>query len=302
MALWHTRVKVIKRSQGQSAPHAAAYRAGARIFDERTGRTLDYQRKRHVEHTEIMAPEGAPEWVQDRQTLWNLVEKTEKRKDAQLAREVELALPRELSAEQCIALVRTFVRERFVNLGMVADLAFHRPTAADGQEHPHVHIMLTMRPLEAEGFGKKAREWNSHDYYDQCLADWEAKYNAALKAADSEARVDRRTLAEQYEEAMTQGDLRRAASLNREPEPYLGVAQRMRELTGRVRERFNQWVSVKYRRRLQAQQVALEGADPVRFGERMHQVIDQTLSSLGLGLRREPERVRSWQPEQGLDL
>ena len=149
----------MSRSAGRSIVAAAAYRSGTRLLEERTGQTHDYTHKR-VEHSEIMAPARAPAWVFDRQALWNAVDAAEKRKDAQLAREIEVALPRELSPEARLALVQEFTQREFVSRGMIADLAVHNPKARDGGQQPHAHILLTLRPLEGKGFGKKQRAWN----------------------------------------------------------------------------------------------------------------------------------------------
>ncbi len=154
-------VRIIGRSAGHSSVAAAAYRAGEKIHDERQGVTHDYTRKGFIEAKAILAPDNSPEWIQDRAKLWNEVEKKEIRKDAQLAREVIVSLPRELPSEQRQELVKKFVTEQFVNKGMVADVSFHTPQAGDGGENPHAHILLTMRDLSPEGFRQKNREWNT---------------------------------------------------------------------------------------------------------------------------------------------
>ena len=97
MAIYHLSVKTISRSAGRSATAAAAYRAGVEIADERTGEVHDYRRKGGVESADIVLPDGAPEWATNRGALWNAAEKAEKRKDACVAREYEVALPAELS-------------------------------------------------------------------------------------------------------------------------------------------------------------------------------------------------------------
>ena len=125
MAAYHFSVKVISRAGGRSAVAAAAYRAAEALPDDRLGRTQDFSRKTGVVHSEILLPESAPERLADRATLWNAVEAGEKRKDAQLAREVEFSLPRELDQAEGIRLARDFVREQFVARGMVADLNVH---------------------------------------------------------------------------------------------------------------------------------------------------------------------------------
>lgn len=156
MAIYHLSMQIISRSKGQSAVASASYRSGERLIDERTDEVKYYQREVKPE-TMILAPDNAPEWVNDRQRLWNEVERIEKRKDSQLARELNVALPRELSNDDQNELIRDFVQNEFVNKGMVADIAVHR----DDKENPHAHVMLTMRSIDEEGFGKKNRDWNA---------------------------------------------------------------------------------------------------------------------------------------------
>ena len=161
MADYRLSAQVIKRSDGRSAIAAAAYRSAERLLDERTGLTSDYSRKDGVTHAEIVAPDNTPDWMHDRAQLWNAVEAVERRKDAQLAREVQLSLPHELTDEQRKELVLGFVKEQFVAKGMIADIAIHAPSADGDQRNHHAHVMLTMRTLTNEGFGNKARDWNS---------------------------------------------------------------------------------------------------------------------------------------------
>ena len=155
MAIFHLSVKIISRSKGQSAIASAAYRSGDKLHDERYDENQDYTNKRFIEHSEIQLPENAPQKYLDRATLWNSVEKAEKAKNAQLAREVELALPRELSAEQRIKLVHDYVQKSFVNQGMIADWSIHNPQPdkdnPNKPANPHAHIMLTMRSLRSNG-------------------------------------------------------------------------------------------------------------------------------------------------------
>lgn len=140
-------IKIISRGKGKSAVAAAAYRAGEKITNSYDGITHDYTRKGGVAHTEILLPENAPAAYADRAILWNEVEQAEKAKNAQLAREIELALPVELSPEQNISLVREYVKEHFVSAGMCADICIH--DKEDG--NPHAHVMLTMRPFDQDG-------------------------------------------------------------------------------------------------------------------------------------------------------
>ena len=132
MAIYHLSAKIISRGQGRAVSAAAAYRAGERLRDWRLGAWHDYTKKQGVGHRAILLPDGAPEAWADRETLWNAVELTERRRNAQLARELEIALPRELSTAEAIRLAEDFVRTEFVRRGMVADIAIHggKPEAA----------------------------------------------------------------------------------------------------------------------------------------------------------------------------
>ena len=194
MAIFHFSVKVIGRSGGRSAVAAAAYRAGERLHDERIDRDHDFTSKAGVEHSEVLLPEGAPEHLADREILWNEVERKEKRKDAQLAREVEFALPRELSKEDAIELAREFVEAEFVAEGMIADLNVHWDIGEDGQPKPHAHVMLTMREVGKDGFGVKVRDWNRTELIEQWRERWAEHVNLALAERDIDVRIDHRTL------------------------------------------------------------------------------------------------------------
>ncbi len=197
MALYHFSAKIISRASGRSAIAAAAYRAAAELEDVLTGRVHDYTAKQGVVHSEILLPDGAPARLQDRSVLWNEVEAGERRRDAQLARDVEIALPRELSRTEAIALVRDFVSEQFVARGMIADLNVHWGQTADGEAQPHAHVMLTMRSVGPDGFGPKVREWNASSL----LVDWRERWaelaNERLCALGHDARIDHRSHAEQ---------------------------------------------------------------------------------------------------------
>jgi hypothetical protein len=210
MAIFHLTAKTIGRNAGRSATAAAAYRAAARIVDERTGLVFDFTRKRGVDGSEILAPDGT---TLERAALWNAVEKAEKRVDAQVAREIEVALPRELSPDDMRRLVRAFVQEQFVARGMLADVAFHNLKGSN----PHAHILLTLREFGAAGFGLKRREWNDRALCVEWRERWADHANAALSAAGLTARVDPRTLAEQAADAAEQGQKVKALALLREP-------------------------------------------------------------------------------------
>ncbi|MEQ1515022.1 MAG: Ti-type conjugative transfer relaxase TraA [Usitatibacteraceae bacterium] len=194
MAIFHLSVKVISRSSGRSAVAAAAYRGAERLHDDRLDRDHDFTNKDGVVHSEVMLPEDAPEEFADREKLWNAVEAAEKRKDAQLSREVEFAIPRELTKEQGIELAREFAEAEFVEKGMIADLNVHWDIGADGQPKPHAHVMLTMREVGKDGFGPKVREWNKAELVEQWRERWADHVNQRLAELDIDARIDHRSL------------------------------------------------------------------------------------------------------------
>jgi len=194
MAIYHFSAKVISRANGSSAVASAAYRSASELHDERLGRNHDFSNKAGVIHSDVMLPEGAPERLNDRSTLWNEVEAGEKRKDAQLAREVEFSIPREMNEKQGVQLARDFVQKQFVDRGMVADLNVHWDKAKDGTPKPHAHVMLSMREVGPEGFGQKVREWNSNALLKEWREAWADHVNERLAQLDIDARIDHRTL------------------------------------------------------------------------------------------------------------
>ena len=300
LAIYHLRLKVVSRALGRaakpgaamrrSAVAAAAYRSGERLYDTIQGRWFQFD-KPDVIHTEILAPDNVPvpEWVFDRQTLWNMVERAEKRVDAQVAREVEITLPRELSESQCIDLVRSFIRDQFVSQGMVADMAIHRPDASDGKEQPHAHVLLTMRRLDSAsdtGFStKKERDWNEREDIARAVADARKRYNdtelpedkvaleeleakrnvniwraawaqyanRCLEGIGSTARIDHRTL--------------EAQGIVRQPQNNLGIARHMREAYSYLKDRLTQWVSIQKRNTLYEEIGHYKKRDPVRLAD-----------------------------------
>jgi Ti-type conjugative transfer relaxase TraA len=193
MAIYHFSAKVISRAAGSSALAAAAYRSASRLHDQRLDRHHDFSNKAGVVHSEVMLPDGAAPELSDRNNLWNAVELAEKRIDAQLAREIEFAIPRELSKEDGIALARDFVRDEFVSRGMIADLNVHWDIGADGEAKPHAHVMLTMREVTEEGFGPKVRDWNATSLLAHWRESWAAHANECLAALDIDVRIDHRS-------------------------------------------------------------------------------------------------------------
>ena len=199
MAIYHFSAKVISRAVGSSALAAAAYRSASRLHDERLGRAHDFSNKAGVVHSEVMLPEGANGGWRDREQLWNDIEAVEIRKDAQLAREIEFAIPREMTQEQGIELARDFVQTEFVDRGMVADLNVHWDIGADGLARPHAHVMLTTREIRigedgSAEFGAKVRDWNRTELLTHWREAWADHVNTRLAELDIDARVDHRTL------------------------------------------------------------------------------------------------------------
>ena len=194
MAIYHFSAKIISRAAGSSALAAAAYRSASRLHDERLGRHHDFSNKAGVVHNEVMLPDGAPEEWRDREKLWNAVEVAEIRKDAQLAREIEFAIPRELDQMQGIALARDFVQREFVDRGMAADLNVHWDVGADGQAKPHAHVMLGLRAVTEEGFGAKVRDWNRTELLTHWREAWADHVNQRLAELDIDAQIDHRSL------------------------------------------------------------------------------------------------------------
>ncbi len=227
MAIYHFSASIISRSSGRSATAAAAYRAGEKIIDERTGLLHDYTHKKGVDSTFILAPNSAPDWVFNREKLWNEVELVERRKDSQLAREINVALPVELNKTQQLKLVRKFVTDQFVNQGMVADVAFH-----DLDTHnPHAHIMLTMREIDKQGFSlKKNRDWNSIELLEQQRKTWAETVNQALEQAGVNQKVDHRSLSEQ--------------GINRLPQIHLGNHVNAMMKRGLATQRGDTWLAI----------------------------------------------------------
>lgn len=189
MAIYHLTATIVSRGRGQSVVAAAAYRTGTALRDERYGGSHNYVGKRGVTHTEIRTPSAAPPWANERQTLWNAVEAAENRKDAQLARLVEVGLPVELSADERLALIRDYVDRQFVGHGMIADFAIRGEAT-----NPHAHILLTLRTVSALGFGPKERRWNGKAVLQTWRSEWAQVANLHLARAGHDVRIDHRTL------------------------------------------------------------------------------------------------------------
>jgi hypothetical protein len=193
MALFHSTTKIITRSDGGNAVAAAAYRSGTRMTCARTGQVFNYTRKKEVTYRAILAPPNSPDWLLQRERLSNAIEAVEKsRVNAQLWREVEVALPVELTPEQHIQLLNEYVQEQFVAMGMVADICLH-DKRTDRGGNPHAHILLTLREITPTGFGAKRRDWNDKALVTQWREAWATACNKALAESGSTERIDHRS-------------------------------------------------------------------------------------------------------------
>lgn len=197
MAIYHCSVKTLSRSDNRSAVAAAAYRAAQILTDERTGAVHDYTRKGGVKDAFILAPEGAPAWIQDRAMLWNAAEHSETRKNSRVAREVVLALPNELTEGGRQALARKFAEWLVGEYGVACDVAIHAPHREGDNRNHHAHILFTTRSIDAGGFGKKTRILDDRKTGPEQILrirrSWETFANLYLKRAGSEARIDHRS-------------------------------------------------------------------------------------------------------------
>jgi hypothetical protein len=247
MAIYHYSIKIIKRSQGRSAVAAAAYRSGQKLTNEWDGITHDYTKKGGVAYSKILLPVHAPPEFSDRSTLWNSVEKIEKSRNAQLAREIEIALPVEIDRSSQIRLVRKYVKDVFVSTGMCADFSIHDK----GDGNPHAHIMLTIRPLKESGeWGAKCRkeydldghgqriplpnggfkshrvnttDWNDPGKAEVWRAAWADACNHVLEQMGKPERIDHRSYARQ--------------GVQKVPTVHMGVAATQIERRGLITEK-----------------------------------------------------------------
>ena len=236
IAIYHCSIKIISRGKGKSAVAAAAYRSGEKLTNDYDGTTHDFTRKGGVIHTEILLPDNAPKEYADRSTLWNAVEDVEKSKNAQLSREIEIALPNELSEAECIELALEFAQRTFVDKGMCADVCIHNPSRE--QKNIHAHIMLTMRPFNEDGtwgdkqkkeyildsngnkiYDKRKRtykcrtvqttDWNNREKAEEWRTEWAEFLNQALVdkglATEVELLQHRRNIKLENQEQVTSG-------------------------------------------------------------------------------------------------
>jgi hypothetical protein len=231
MAIYRLSVTALSRSDGRNVLAAAAYRAGVKLRDTcefftKAAKAFDYRRRSGVVASGIILPEASPRAFTDRQALWNAAERMERRKDSRVAREIQLALPHELTDEQRQAAVTTFIKQHVVGAyGVAADYAIHRPDKRGDNRNHHAHILITTRAINGAGFepaimpelNDKAR---SGDEIKKLRKNWEILCNEALIEAQSSARVDCRSLKEQ--------------GIHRVPEPKQGAIATQMEREGRI--------------------------------------------------------------------
>ncbi|MDB5580650.1 MAG: conjugal transfer protein TraA [Bradyrhizobium sp.] len=279
MAIYHFSAKVISRAKGSSALAAGAYRAAERLYDQRLDRYHDFTNKTGVVHSEILTPEGVPDLWGDRAKLWNAVEAFEKRKDAQLAREIEFAIPREMDQQQGVALARDFVQREFVDRGMIADLNVHWDIAPDGSPKPHAHVMLTLRELVRDEagemtFGAKARDWNRTELLSHWREAWGEHVNQRLAQLGIEMRIDHRTLEAQGIDLEPQDKIGPAGERRLDRGEAAQRAQDHRDIARRNGERIIQEPAIALSA-ITHQQATFTDHDLVRFAHRHSDDKDQ---------------------------
>ncbi|HEX9473768.1 MAG TPA: MobA/MobL family protein [Steroidobacteraceae bacterium] len=256
-------VTPISRSAGRTATGAAAYRAGERLRDERTGELYNYSRRRDVLYKEIVLPSGvagsAPGWSLDRGQLWNAAERAETRRDSRVAREFLLSMPHELTRDQQIALTSALSRDIAERYGVVVDSALHAPRAGGDPRNFHAHLLATTREITAAGFGGKVGLdlgitqrherglVNSIDEFRALRARMAELVNEALQTAHVLVRVDHRTLA--------------AQGISRDPQAHLPWGAWRDEKRG-LHSEIAQRVRERYRERVQARAAESHAAGP----------------------------------------
>lgn len=249
----HTHVDIVSRSKGESVIAKAAYNARDKLKDDYYGKTHDYSKKDDLVFSKMFLPEHIPKEFSKREYLWNEVEKIEKSKNSQLARNLLFTLPRELNEEDRIKLISEFIEENFTSKGMIADCNIHNPTASDNEEQPHAHILLTLREIDEQGNWKakskkeyildengekiklksgnyKSRkvnlnDWNEPDKAKEWRENFSKKANEYLARNNIDKRIDPRTFGEQGREEL--------------PQVHLGTASFQMEKKGIQTERGN---------------------------------------------------------------
>lgn len=270
MASYHCSIKPVSRGAGRSGTAATAYRAGVCLSDERTGEIHDYTRKQGVEHAELVLPSGVDI---DRERLWNAAESAEKRKDARVAREFELALPSELTADQRRELAIDYAKSIVEQYGVAADVAIHEPNRRGDQRNHHAHILITTRAITPDGLGAKTDleqedkalraqgKGTGREQIEALREAWATRCNIALERAGHQERVSHKSLEaqgidreptshlgpvatamERRGERSDRGDLNRGAGEDRAAHAELAAAEKIQTGAERMREQARQRV------------------------------------------------------------
>jgi ATP-dependent exoDNAse (exonuclease V) alpha subunit len=293
MAIFRLDIRPVARSSGRTATAAAAYRAGERIRDERTGALYNHSRRDDVLHKEIFLPsrlerpDAGMEWARDRSMLWNAAEKAEQMSNSRVAREYQVALPAELSAEQRVVLARAFSREIADRYNVAVDLAIHAPRPEGDPRNFHAHLLATTREVTSEGMGPKVgvdmkgevrSELGlppSRQEFTTLRARWAELANEALREANVEARIDHRTL--------------EAQGIDRKPRPRLpwaAIAAERRGERNKVAERIRERHSERQARKAAGEPEQPAPVAPRDMDERRRQAVQDWLK-----YRSSPERA-----------
>ena len=307
MAQYHCHFQILKRGEGRSAVAGASYRAGEKITNEydgvthdysnrntvnsaayrsgatlttEQGNTFDYSGRSEIVHSEIMLPENAPQEFKNRATLWNAIEKKDKRHDAQLAREADISLPIEMSTEQHIEAIKEYLDENFVSKGIIADFNIHD----DGSGNPHFHVMLTMRYVDENGFGKRRAEEQGNGYFQakKRLIEWRKSWadvaNKHLERNGFSERIDHRTL--------------EAQGIDREPQKYRGRNYSNIEARKTAKERQGAREQLKPQDRKPSIRENLKGIEAIRQRVEERKKSEQSRGNIKLTAREILERNR----------
>ena len=202
MAIFHFNITAIQRSQGRSVVQLASSRAAESLYNQRLDKKYKVRKPSEVVYKEIFLPTGAPKWMTDREELWNAIEKREKRKDSQLAKEIRLALPKEFTLDQNIKLVQEFVKKEFVSLDILVDTFIHikRRHGKDDEENEifsYAYLLFSVRSISEKGFGLKVQKWDKKEQLLIWRETWSKILNKYLAKNGFDMRVDHRSYKEQ---------------------------------------------------------------------------------------------------------
>lgn len=240
MAIYHSHMKSFGRGKGDSSVAAAAYRAGFDLVDEATGLSHSYSRRHGVDHAQMLAPKGAPAWCLDTQKFWNANEAAETRKNALVAREVEVALPQSLDQAQRKGLALDLGQLLVDRYKVAVLVAIHTPSRNGDQRNHHVHLLMSARQVGPEGFGKRAaaefdgRQGQGSNAVKELRLAIAATINRHLDIAGIPKRVDPRKLKTQAREAALNGNFERARELTRTPGRHNGKVKTALERKSRL--------------------------------------------------------------------